>query len=290
MKRFLREVRLFPIVLFAIIALLALKTLGLVFDGHYALDEVAEVTGTIPGAPAEAPPATTSRARDGAASAAAPPQKPGKPGGKQSWAQQMFNYPDVTGAVGEEKPPAAEAAPAKDSATSALPEDPTGNGGRTPVPLPDGRPRSPAEIAVLERLQQRRGELEARSRELDMRESLLMAAEKRLEERLAELKDLESRINQTLGEREEADAARLKGVTTMYETMKARDAAKIFDRLDIKVLFEVATRINPRRMSEILAQMTPEAAERLTLELAARPPSKEKPTELPKIDGKPSSN
>ena len=32
----------------------------------------------------------------------------------------------------------------------------------------------------------------------------------------------------------------------MYENMKAKDAAKIFDRLDIKVLIEVATQIKPR--------------------------------------------
>ena len=56
----------------------------------------------------------------------------------------------------------------------------------------------------------------------------------------------------------------------MYETMKPKEAAKIFDRLDIKVLLDVASQIKPQRMSEILAQMSPEAAERLTVELAAR--------------------
>jgi flagellar motility protein MotE (MotC chaperone) len=306
MKRFLREVRLVPIVLFATIALFALKTVGLVVNGHYALDnladEPADITGTIPGGPAGAPPGIISGARDGAGSAAAPAPKPGKQGGKQSWAQQMFNYPDVTGAVGDGKPAEPEA-PAKDSRTAALPaEPPKGTGSWTPVPLPDGRPRSPAEIAVLERLQQRRDELEARGKELDMRESLLKAAEKRLEARLAELKDLESRIGHMVEERDEADAARLKGVITMYENMKAKDAAKVFDRLDIKVLVEVATRINPRRMSDILAQMSPDAAERLTVELAGRSGSKDlkdsqdpkdakdKPAELPKIDGKPSPN
>ena len=56
----------------------------------------------------------------------------------------------------------------------------------------------------------------------------------------------------------------------MYETMKPRDAAKIFDRLDVSVLLEVASQINPRNMSEILAQMSPERAEQLTVELANR--------------------
>jgi flagellar motility protein MotE (MotC chaperone) len=74
----------------------------------------------------------------------------------------------------------------------------------------------------------------------------------------------------------------------MYENMKAKEAAKIFDRLDIHLATEVAKLIQPRRMSEIMAQMTPEAAQKLTVELASR--SKDaaqvKP-ELPKIEGKP---
>ena len=76
----------------------------------------------------------------------------------------------------------------------------------------------------------------------------------------------------------------------MYETMKPKDAAKIFDRLDIRVLIEVASQIKPQRMSEIMAQMSPEAAERLTVELAARSGGERTsiPSNLPKIDGRPS--
>lgn len=287
MKRFLRELRLVPIVLFATISLFVLKTVGLILDGHYALegarilDEAADITGTTP------------LAKSGAPDARGPAVPPAK-GGKQSWAQQMFNYPDVTGAVGDGKPPGPQATPPPDAPPTkddgTPPQAPNGKRGWTPVPLDDSRLRSPAEIAVLERLQERRAELEARSKELDMRESLLKAAEKRLEARLAELKDLESRMNNALGQRDEGETARFKKVVTMYENMKAKDAAKIFDRLDMKVLVEVATQIEPRRMSDILAQMSPEAAERLTVELAARSGSKEKTADLPKIDGKPNPN
>jgi flagellar motility protein MotE (MotC chaperone) len=72
--------------------------------------------------------------------------------------------------------------------------------------------------------------------------------------------------------------------------MKPKEAARIFDRLDIKVLLDVARQINPRRMSEILAQMTPEAAERLTVELASGGAGTGKaadPSSLPKIEGRP---
>jgi flagellar motility protein MotE (MotC chaperone) len=77
----------------------------------------------------------------------------------------------------------------------------------------------------------------------------------------------------------------------MYEGMKAKDAAKIFDRLDMKILLEVAMQVNPRRMSDILAQMNPEAAERLTVELAGKPGASSakaaSAAELPKIEGRP---
>ena len=139
---------------------------------------------------------------------------------------------------------------------------------------------------MLERLAERRTELEARAKELEVRESLVLAAEKRLESRLAKLKQLEAQINETVRAKDENEAARFKNVITMYENMKPKEAARVFDRLDMRILVEVATQLNPRRMSDIMAQMTPESAERLTVELASR--AKDKPPgELPKIDGRP---
>jgi flagellar motility protein MotE (MotC chaperone) len=70
--------------------------------------------------------------------------------------------------------------------------------------------------------------------------------------------------------KEEAEVQRLKNLITAYENMKAKDAARIFDRLEMRILVEVASQINPRRMSDILGQMSSEAAERLTVELANR--------------------
>jgi len=52
---------------------------------------------------------------------------------------------------------------------------------------------------VLERLQDRRTELDTRARDLEMRENLLKAAELRVEAKVTELKDVESRINVAMG-------------------------------------------------------------------------------------------
>ena len=154
-----------------------------------------------------------------------------------------------------------------------------------------GRIASAGERAILGRLQDRRKELETRSRELEMRESLLKATEKRLDAKVAELKDVEARVNTAIGIRDKAEAQRFKSVVAMYENMKSKDAARILERLDMKILVEVVTEIKPAKMSEILAQMTPEAAERLTIELAQRADGKsQNPDRLPKIESKPGGN
>jgi flagellar motility protein MotE (MotC chaperone) len=138
-------------------------------------------------------------------------------------------------------------------------------------------------------LQERRLELEKRARELDIREGLIAAAEKRVDSKLAAIKDGEAQLATAAQKKDETEAARFKGLVTMYETMKPRDAAKIFDRLEVGVLIEMASLINPRSMSEILAQMSAERAEQLTVELANRAESlpKANGTGLPKIEGRP---
>ena len=116
----------------------------------------------------------------------------------------------------------------------------------------------------------------------------MKAAEKRIEGKVEEMKAVEARISAASGQNKEADSARLKNIVTMYEGMKPKDAAKVFDRLDMSVLLDIATQIAPRKMSDILGLMLPEAAERLTVEMARRAGADKAAAtaELPKIEGK----
>lgn len=129
-------------------------------------------------------------------------------------------------------------------------------------------PMSQAEIAVLGSLTARREELDQRAKNFEMREQLLSAAEKRVEARIAELKELEAKINSQIGASDKANEERLAGVVQMYETMKPKDASRIFERLDMGVLIDVAKRMSPRKLSAVLAVMDPVAAQDLTVELA----------------------
>lgn len=205
---------------------------------------------------------------------------------KRSWAQETLNFPMPGGKI---EPPETT------GSVEAKKEEPAKNVSETrPTEMVQAQPQvSPSERAVLERLQERRQELETRAREVDIRESLLKAAERRVETKVDEMKGVETRISAAAQQKEEAENARFKSIVTMYENMKPKDAGRIFDRLDMSVLFEVASRIKPQKMADILAQMSPEAAEKLTVELARRSGGvgmAASNAALPKIEGKPAAN
>jgi flagellar motility protein MotE (MotC chaperone) len=283
MSLLFHRLRLVPIVLVAAAGLFVLKVAGIVIDGGYTLGAGHQAKSD---RAFREPTSVTVR------SAQAPqPQEPAvRP---KSWAQEMFGYPDVTGSVGASKPAEPKDAPAQDKADPKYAKTPP-KAAQVGTVIPLDTPQiSPAERALLERLSERRKELEKRQSELEMRDTLLKAAEKKLEERLNELKLAEDRIVAATQQKEEQELHRLKNLVTMYEGMKAKDAAKIFEKLEIKLATEVARLIQPRRMSEIMSQMTPEAAQRLTSELARSAhsdPRASKPQDLPKIEGRPSGS
>lgn len=141
---------------------------------------------------------------------------------------------------------------------------------------------SPAQKALLERLQQRRQELDTKARDLELRENLLKEAEQRLEQRMNELRALE---NPTAGDNQQENQ-KLKNVVTMYETMKPKEAARIFEKLDAVVLVGIARAMKPAKLAEILAVMNPDAAQKLTVELArGTSPDRTMPaSDLPRVN------
>jgi flagellar motility protein MotE (MotC chaperone) len=314
MIRFVRDLRLIPIALIASACLLALKTADLfVHSSYFAANYNAPADGEVsvirPMADATEPPGAmlwwTKNMfifPEGSGSGPMPPRPPIVAVNIAPQAAPRLadlESADITGSVPETASGDAKKAPDKTAADKNAPDPkaaalPPGKDATTPtggVMIPAAGMPSGAERAILERLQERRQELDSRARELDIRESLIQGAEKRMDARLTELKDTEHRIKVETQQKDDADAARLKGLITMYESMKPRDAAKIFNGLDSAVLLQVASQMNPRTMAEILAQMSAEVAQRLTVELASKAQQAKAsgPDDLPKIQGQPTA-
>jgi len=119
-----------------------------------------------------------------------------------------------------------------------------------------------------ERLAERREEQDAYAQELAVRASLVDAAEKRLEERTAALEALEARVTALIDERTAIENEEFASVVAMYEAMRPKDAAAIFNDLDMNVLLRVAKKMSARKMAPIMAEMTASRAQELTVAMS----------------------
>lgn len=131
------------------------------------------------------------------------------------------------------------------------------------------------EVQVLEALRSRRELLDARGEQLETQDALMLAAEQRLNERVAELRTLETTVNELLGHLDEEQETRLTALVDVYQRMRAKDAATVFDGLDDGVLVQVASRMRQANLAEVMGRMNPDRARHLTQMLAdrARPPA-----------------
>lgn len=136
------------------------------------------------------------------------------------------------------------------------------------VPPPPVPSVSSGEMALLTDLRQRRLALDAREATLVTREVAMAAVEKRLAARVDELTTLQSRLETLERQRKERDETNWRGLVKLYESMKVREAAIIFNDLDPPVLLAVLDRMKEAKAAAVLAAMLPERARQATLELA----------------------
>ncbi|MBS7789977.1 hypothetical protein KTR66_08225 [Roseococcus sp. SDR] len=170
------------------------------------------------------------------------------------------------GASGIVAPAVAQAPAAQPTAPAAGPPV-----AAAPVPPAAAAPPAPdqaAERAVLEALRARRAEIETREAALAQREMLMAAAERRLADRLEELNALRQRLEAEGRQRDERTEQGWRQMVRLYEGMRPRDAAGIFDELEMPVLLQVVDRMREAKAAPVLAAMRPERARALTTELA----------------------
>jgi flagellar motility protein MotE (MotC chaperone) len=146
----------------------------------------------------------------------------------------------------------------------------------TPAETPASRPArdpgsySSAELEMLQSLAERRAQLDRQAEELAQREVILRATEQRIEEKIAKLQTMQASIDETFKKQDEQDDAKLRSLVRIYETMKPKEAARIFEQLDTPVLLGVLERMKESKTAPILAAMEPAKAKAVTIALAER--------------------
>lgn len=190
----------------------------------------------------------------------------------------------VAGELQAQQPEAKGAAPATQQLAQAAPPDskPAPQAAAAPAAQPsasaptasssggDHASLTQTEMDVLQKLQERRGTLDGRERDIERREALLKAAEDQIERKISEMKSLQNQIEGLLRQYNDQEDSKMRSLVKIYENMKPKDAAKIFEQLDMGIMLEVVERMKEQKVAPILAEMNPVKARELTSELAQR--------------------
>lgn len=126
---------------------------------------------------------------------------------------------------------------------------------------------SPAEMEVLKQLSDRRTELDRRAHDLDTRAALIKVAEQRVDQKIKEMETLRVQLQSMVDQISGAQQTQLDNLVKIYETMKPKEAARIFETLDMPVLLGVIQHMKPKSTAPIMAEMAPEKAKAVTVAL-----------------------
>lgn len=127
---------------------------------------------------------------------------------------------------------------------------------------------SDVKMELFSDLAKRRKDIEAKEKEIAMREALLKAGQAELEQKYQEMTTIKADIEALLKKQTDEENTRIASLVKIYEGMKAKDAARIFDSLDMDVLLQVMTKMSERKSAPIIAAMNPEKARNVTIMLA----------------------
>ena len=168
----------------------------------------------------------------------------------------------------ESEKPAAPSPPAAPAKGVAAGEKPAATG-RTGSPAPAGPPPvSDSEKALLQELRARRQDLDKRADAVSNRESVLIAAQQKLTARVDELQALQKNLEGLSAAQKQKEDAGWQGLVKLYESMKPKDAATIFNDLSMPVLLQIMDRMKDAKAASIMAAMNPDKARDVTGQLA----------------------
>ncbi len=129
---------------------------------------------------------------------------------------------------------------------------------------------TPVEIEVLNSLSKRRTLLDLREKEILKQEALLKAGEKEVDRKVVELLKIKRELKKLLEDQSNMQKGRIQSLVKIYSGMKPKQAARIFDTLNMDILLAVIGKMSERKTSPILANMNPDKARKVTIRLAGQ--------------------
>jgi len=140
--------------------------------------------------------------------------------------------------------------------------------------LPAAPPAIPTEVALATpsctdpalraAIAEQKTDVAARTRHLTEAEAVLSATETRATAQIQRLGEIKREVEALMQQRSNLQQEDLRRMVTIYETMKPRDAARIFNDLETDIIIDVLDRMPERRSAPIIAELEDTKAREVT--------------------------
>jgi flagellar motility protein MotE (MotC chaperone) len=127
---------------------------------------------------------------------------------------------------------------------------------------------SQQEIDLLKSLAKRRDELDKWKDDALTKQTVLQAAEAKVNTKLEELAALKAEVEKLLAQYNTQEDKKIASLVKIYENMKPKDAAVIFNGLENDILLQVIDKMKEAKVAPILAQMDSTKATEITTQYA----------------------
>ena len=126
---------------------------------------------------------------------------------------------------------------------------------------------SQSEIAILQDLAKRREALNLKDKEIEKKALQLKITEEEIQKKLEQLQAYEAKLKGLMQEYSAKEKEKLMTLVKLYTSMKPKDAARIFNTLDIELSTAILNEMKPSASSAILSQMDAQKAKAVTNQL-----------------------
>lgn len=136
---------------------------------------------------------------------------------------------------------------------------PSEKGGKTAKQATDA-----STVNAISALQQKEEELRKKEEQLKEKEERLTRIEKEVEQKVKDLLAIQKDIQAARAEKQENQVTKVRSLAKIYGTMKPKEAAKLLDNLDDKLVMNIISTMTPDEAAAILSLMEVKKAAKIS--------------------------
>ncbi|HJK87441.1 MAG TPA: hypothetical protein QKA14_01110 [Candidatus Megaira endosymbiont of Hartmannula sinica] len=123
------------------------------------------------------------------------------------------------------------------------------------------------EAILIKKISKRKQDIEKINQNLVNKENMLKIAEDKLNKKAQQMQDMQDKLNEIADQYNYQKDQRILNLVKIYESMRPRDAASIFNDLDEDILLKVALGMKPSKIASIMSYMDTTKAKNLSLDM-----------------------